>query len=522
MNQQFSIIDIFCGIGGMSKGFLDAGYQVNEAIDYDIEKVKIYENIFGKNIAKCQDVCLLNPEEIKDADIITGGILLSGFHIMEQKRGAEYDSVNKWMVGLVCEKRPKAIVLETARINGIRNVCDCYVNMGYHICYEMLAAQNYSGLPFHEIRTYIVGIREDLYNREFYFPAVRYNKYEMDENGYLFEKNVDPWYRQIRRIADFRFEEKKIYVRQMNKFYDSNLFMNGSSYENFICDDKGLRRCTHIEMARLKGLELYEYNKCKNKRLMYHYIAQATDAIVISYIAKALREYLGGKETNDNATICLPKENILVKRDMKLLVAGTHDEKVDEKDNIDTACRKIPSECCTAEKMEDNIDAGCPRNEWDALIEAVDAEINNNIEHGKSLEKLMLKFFSEVEGFQCQPNARTETEEIDIWILNGARDGLFAKESNLILCECKNWNQHVGRKELNLFLEKMKNRNKRCKLGFFIAWNGVTSNFDRELLRITHDEEVVVLLVREGIINAIKTGSIMKYLQDEYSKALLR
>lgn len=28
MEQQLSIIDIFCGIGGMSKGFLDAGYEV--------------------------------------------------------------------------------------------------------------------------------------------------------------------------------------------------------------------------------------------------------------------------------------------------------------------------------------------------------------------------------------------------------------------------------------------------------------------------------------------------------------
>lgn len=41
MEQQFSIIDVFCGIGGMSKGFLDAGYRINEAIDLDKEKVSI-------------------------------------------------------------------------------------------------------------------------------------------------------------------------------------------------------------------------------------------------------------------------------------------------------------------------------------------------------------------------------------------------------------------------------------------------------------------------------------------------
>ncbi len=60
MEQQFSIIDIFCGIGGMSKGFLDAGYQVKEAIDLDKEKVSIYNSIFGENIAKCQDICSSN------------------------------------------------------------------------------------------------------------------------------------------------------------------------------------------------------------------------------------------------------------------------------------------------------------------------------------------------------------------------------------------------------------------------------------------------------------------------------
>lgn len=501
MEQQFSIIDILCGIGGMSKGFLDAGYQVNEAIDYDKNKVKIYESIFGRNIAKCQDVCLLSPEEIADADIIAGGMLLVGFSA-EKKRWGDYHPSSKWLLRLVHEKRPKAIALEVGTgVKGIREICDCYVNMGYHIYSNKLAGQNYSGLPFHEVRTYIVGIRKDLYNREFCFPKACYKEDDIDEKGYLFEKNVDPWYRNINGIENYKFEEKKIYVRRMNQFYESDLIMNGIMHENFVCDDKGLRRCTHVEMARLKGLALCDYNQYKNKRLMYRYISQATDAIVISYIAKALKEYLSGKETNDDTTICLPEEREVAQSNM------------------------IPLACCTKREiinLEDNIDDDSSRDEWDELIKAVSDETKNNIEHGRSLEKLMLKFFSEVEGFQCQPNARTETEEIDIWILNKSKDELFAKESNLILCECKNWNQNVSRNELNVFIEKMKNRNGRCKLGFFIAWNGVTGDFDKELLRITRNEEVVVLLTQEGIVTAIKRGNIAKYLQEEYSKTLLR
>lgn len=118
-------------------------------------------------------------------------------------------------------------------------------------------------------------------------------------------------------------------------------------------------------------------------------------------------------------------------------------------------------------------------------------------------------------------SAKTETEEIDIWILNKSKDELFLKESTLILYECINWRTSIHRNELNIFIEKMKNRSGRCKLGFFIAWNGVTGKFNEELLRFTRGEEVVVRLTKEGIITAVKTGTITKYLRDEYSKALL-
>lgn len=339
----------------------------------------------------------------------------------------------------------------------------------------------------------------------------------------MFEKDVDPWYRQIRGIEDYGFEEKKIYVRRMNKLYESNLFTAGAVNENFICDDKGLRRCTHIEMARLKGLEIYDYNNCRNKSLMYRYISQATNAIVISYIAKAIREYLGGKETNGKATAIFSEEQLLVERNMKLLVAGAHDEKVGQKNNVIVNCHHKTCDSGTdGIALKDDVVADCPGDEWDGLINTINAEANSNMERGMALERLMLKFFSEVEGFQCQPNARTETEEIDICILNESKDGLFAKESNVILCECKNWKRRVGREELNIFVGKMKNRYRRCRLGFFIAWNGVTGDFDKELLRFAHDEEVVVLLTQEGIVSVIKNGSITKYLKDEYFKSVKR
>lgn len=121
----------------------------------------------------------MNPSEIRDADIIVGRILLNDFSIVGQKGGEDYHSLNKHMINLVYEKKPKAIVLETAGlgINSMRKICDCYVNRGYHIYYKRLAGQSYSGLPFYDVRIYVVGIRKDLDSREehMYIKILRLN-----------------------------------------------------------------------------------------------------------------------------------------------------------------------------------------------------------------------------------------------------------------------------------------------------------------------------------------------------------
>lgn len=34
-DMKYSVVDMFCGAGGLSKGFLDAGYDVKFGIDWD-------------------------------------------------------------------------------------------------------------------------------------------------------------------------------------------------------------------------------------------------------------------------------------------------------------------------------------------------------------------------------------------------------------------------------------------------------------------------------------------------------
>ena len=68
------IIDLFCGCGGLSKGFEMAGFESKIAIDMWSDAVKTYNYNRGAEIAKCEDVHNWNREFLRklteDGDIV--------------------------------------------------------------------------------------------------------------------------------------------------------------------------------------------------------------------------------------------------------------------------------------------------------------------------------------------------------------------------------------------------------------------------------------------------------------------
>ena len=149
--------------------------------------------------------------------------------------------------------------------------------------------------------------------------------------------------------------------------------------------------------------------------------------------------------------------------------------------------------------------------EFSEIIERVENEKDSNIK-GRLLEELMHKFFSLVEGFEIIERLKTETEEIDLVILNKSSIPLWQKESSLILVECKNWSSKCGKNELVVFKEKIANRKGRAKIGFFVSWNGFTETFTKEDLRSSQGDILIVPVTGKNIIEAL-SNSIEKYLE---------
>lgn len=153
---------------------------------------------------------------------------------------------------------------------------------------------------------------------------------------------------------------------------------------------------------------------------------------------------------------------------------------------------------------------------------AVD-EARGNVEKGRILEELIRDCFYSVGGIRViDTNMRTETQEIDIVLENLANSSTWSNNSNLVLIECKNWNSRVGRSELDSFENKIKDRGGECRVGFFVAWNGVTEDFRQQLLRISREPYNIIVLDGEGIKDSLSMEGqgFCQYLENMYLESL--
>jgi len=155
----------------------------------------------------------------------------------------------------------------------------------------------------------------------------------------------------------------------------------------------------------------------------------------------------------------------------------------------------------------------------DALVEKVDTATTTD-DKGRSLEELASRLFERVPGLSVTGRLRTETEEIDISILNDSTEPRLRRESALLLAECKNWNGKCGKSEFVVFREKLENRNRRSSLGFLISWNGFTSTVTKEMLRGSREETLIVPITGEEIRTAVRNDDFLEQLLACWDRAV--
>jgi DNA (cytosine-5)-methyltransferase 1 len=180
------ILDLYCGMGGLSLGFLLAldGVEVH-GLDVDRHAVETYNLNLGRlgGVARVQDVLEWVPDG--DYDIVIGGSPCQPFTIANNRKPCEqhpYFPTFPRFFDVVLSLRPKAFILENVkglmmernRIHFLRQIER--VSDGYCVEYNVLNAADY-GVPQRRERLFVIGIRRDLRMRPS-FPRPTHAKNE--------------------------------------------------------------------------------------------------------------------------------------------------------------------------------------------------------------------------------------------------------------------------------------------------------------------------------------------------------
>ena len=176
-----TVIDMFSGCGGLSRGFIDAGFEVLLGVDFDEAALKTFEHNHDGAIAFKGDLfkkdALQEIVEIVDGrsvDVIVGGPPCQGFSLTGSRQ--EDDARNTLfnsMVEAVEIFEPKAFILENvpglATLYGGKakdEILKKFGDLGYTINYKVLYAPDY-GVPQIRKRIFFVGLKNGV---KFNFP----------------------------------------------------------------------------------------------------------------------------------------------------------------------------------------------------------------------------------------------------------------------------------------------------------------------------------------------------------------
>ena len=94
------VIDLFCGAGGLSLGFQQAGFEILGGVDFQQDAINTYKHNFINSNPFCGDISSITDEQIKNiygesVDVIIGGPPCQGFSAGNRQQ-IENDPRNKF------------------------------------------------------------------------------------------------------------------------------------------------------------------------------------------------------------------------------------------------------------------------------------------------------------------------------------------------------------------------------------------------------------------------------------------
>ena len=267
-------IDLFAGTGAFSHVLSNMGFECVFANDKEQASQQIYlANFPGHNFV-LGDIININVYDIPEHNILCGGFPCQPFSIAGKKEGFNDPRSNTFwkLLEIIRHHSPEVIVLENVKNllthdsnNTFRIIKENLEAEGYHLKVNILDTCEYSDIPHHRERVFIVGFKE---NREFELvkpnvinlPIINFleddilGKYYYTNRFVVYEKIQEGVVKHINTNTLYQF--RRHYVRENMSGKCPTLTANmGTGGHNvpLLLDDVGIRKLTPRECFNLQG-----------------------------------------------------------------------------------------------------------------------------------------------------------------------------------------------------------------------------------------------------------------------------
>ena len=283
-NRHLRTVSLFSGAGGLDLGFLNAGFNIIWANDFDRDACKVYSKNISSHIV-CGDINE-HLDEIPAHDVLIGGFPCQPFSMMGQQLGFndERGTLFFTIEQIVRRHRPRIIVLENvknlethdggrtfARMKRIleEDLTD-YNGAGYKVFHQVLNTSDF-GIPQTRRRVFVVAFDKGYFGDrdiDFRFPeAVRLNcrlgdilDHVVDRKYFLSEKILPTI---LSHGTGNYYSKSEIDIDIARPLCATMHKMHRASQDNYVTDIRNRNRFEDTEEKRVSSIRRLTPNECR-------------------------------------------------------------------------------------------------------------------------------------------------------------------------------------------------------------------------------------------------------------------
>ncbi len=303
--KNLNTIDLFCGCGGLSLGFQNAGFNIVVAFDNWYPALEVYNKNF-KHYALHVDLSIVGEQALSDIKMYKPSILIGGspcqdFSSSGKRVESERANLTVTFANIIKELLPKYFVMENVdrykRTQTYNQVAHILKECGYGLSEKVIDA-SYCGVPQSRKRYFCIGELNG--NDGAVLPYIEYNlyPYQTTVKNYLGDSlGIDYYYRHPRsynRRAIFSLDEPSATIRGVNRGIPKTYKQH--SGDAVPISDR-VRALTTIERSYIQTFpNTFDFDlENQTKTNLDQMIGNAVPVKMAELVAISLREYIENK-----------------------------------------------------------------------------------------------------------------------------------------------------------------------------------------------------------------------------------